>query len=63
MKKYKYLVGGRFQIKGMVTALDEKDAEIILREDLQQHLTDFEITDLLIYEKKEKPAEEEENEN
>lgn len=59
MKKYKYLVGGRFQIKGIVKALSKEDAELILQEDLRQNLTDFEITDLLIYEKKE----EEENEN
>lgn len=53
MKKYKYLVGGRFQIKGIVKALSKEDAELILQEDLRQNLTDFEITDLLIYEKKE----------
>lgn len=63
MKKYKYLVGGRFQIKCIVNALSKEDAELILLEDLRQNLTDFEITDLLIYEKKEKKTEEEENEN
>lgn len=63
MKKYRYLIGGTFQIKGIVKALSKEDAELILLEDLRQNLTDFEITDLLIYEKKEKKTEEEENED
>ena len=53
MKKFKYLIGGKFQVKGEVIAFNRDDAEMILLEDLKRNLTNYEVTETSVYEKEE----------